>query len=59
MDKKLIKRYDTAATPFQRILAAKDIPFETKARLTNVYVQLNPVQLRNSIDEKVAKLWKL
>ena len=59
VDKKLIKRYDTAATPFQRILAAKDIPFETKARLTNVYVQLNPVQLRNSIDEKVAKLWKL
>lgn len=59
VDKKLIKRYDTAATPFQRVLAAKDIPFETKARLTNLYVQLNPVQLRTTIDEKVAKLWKL
>ena len=59
MDKKLVKRYDTAATPFQRVLAAKDIPFETKARLTNLYVQLNPVQLRTSIDAKVAKLWKL
>lgn len=59
VDKKLVKRYDTAATPFQRVLAAKDIPFETKARLSNLYVQLNPVQLRTSIDVKVAKLWKL
>jgi uncharacterized protein YueI len=58
VDKKLIKRYDQAATPFQRVLAAKDIPFETKARLTNLYVQLNPVQLRTTIDAKVAKLWK-
>ena len=59
VDKKVIKRYDTATTPFQRVLAAKEIPFETKARLTNLYVQLNPVQLRNSIDAKVAKLWKI
>jgi hypothetical protein len=59
VDKKLLKRYDQAATPFQRVLAAKDIPFETKARLTNLYVQLNPVQLRNTIDAKVDKLWKI
>ena len=59
VDKKLVKRYDTAATPFQRVLAANNIPFETKARLTNLYVQLNPVQLRTSIDAKVAKLWKI
>lgn len=59
VDKKLLKRYDQAATPFQRVLAAKDIPFETKARLTNLYVQLNPVQLRTSIDAKVDKLWKI
>ena len=57
VDKKLIKRYDQAATPFQRVLAAKDIPLETKARLTHLYVQLNPVQLRTTIDAKVAKLW--
>ncbi len=59
VDKKLVKRYDTAATPFQRVLAAIDIPFETKARLTNLDVQLNPVQLRTTIDAKVAKLWKI
>jgi hypothetical protein len=59
VDKKVIKRYDTAATPFQRVLASKDIPFETKARLTNLYVQPNPVQMRTTIDQKVAKLWKI
>jgi hypothetical protein len=40
-------------------LAANDIPIEIKARFTNLYVQLNPVQLRTTIDAKVAKLWKL
>jgi hypothetical protein len=59
MDKKLLKRYDQAATPFQRVLAAKDIPLETKARLTNLYVKLDPVQLRTMIDANVDKLWKL
>ena len=51
--------YDPAATPFQRVPTAKNIPLETKARLTSLYVLLKPVQLRTSIDEKVAKLWKL
>lgn len=59
VDKHVIKRYDKAATPFQRVLVAKEIPLETKAHLTNLYVQLNPVHLRNSIDQKVAKLWKI
>ena len=59
VDKKIIKHYDIAATPYQRVLASKDIPFEVKARLTNLYVQLNPVRLRNSIDQKVDQLWEI
>ena len=59
VDKKLVKRYDTAATPFQRVLSAKDIPFQTKVHLTNLYVHLNPVKIRTTIDAKVAKLGKL
>ncbi len=59
IDKKLLKRYDQAATPFQRILASEDIPLQTKAHLTNLYVQLNPVRLRAAIDVKVANLWKI
>lgn len=54
-----VKRYDLAKTPYQRILERKDISLETKARLMNLYVQLNPAELRRSIDLKTAKLWKL
>jgi len=56
---KTIKRYDTAKTPYQRVLEHKDISLEAKARLMNVYVQLNPAELRRCIDQKTAKLWKI
>jgi translation initiation factor IF-1 len=54
-----LKRYDTAKTPYQRVLERKDISIESKARLMNLYVQLNPAELRRSIDQKIAKLWKI
>lgn len=59
VDNKLIKRYDTAATPYQRVLASKIVPLDAKASLTNLYVQLNPVKLRTTIDQKVDQLWKI
>jgi len=54
-----IKRYDTAKTPYQRVLERQDIPLEAKARLVNLYIQLNPAELRRRIDQKIAKLWKI
>jgi hypothetical protein len=54
-----IKRYDTAKTPYQRVLERQDISLEAKARLVNLYIQLNPVELRRRIDQKIAKLWKI
>ena len=54
-----IKRYDTAKTPYQRILECQDIPLQAKVRLMNLYLQLNPAELRRQIDQKTAKLWKL
>ena len=56
---KTIKRYDQPATPFRRVLASGLISPERKANLINLYVHLNPVTLRNSIDQKVARLWKI
>ena len=53
------KRYDTAKTPYQRILKRNDVSLETKAHLMNPYLQLNPVELRRCIDQKTAKLWKI
>lgn len=54
-----IKRYDTAKTPYQRLLERKDISLEAKAQLMNLYLQLNPAELRRRIDQKTAKLWKI
>jgi hypothetical protein len=55
----IVKRYDTAKSPYQRVLERKDISVEAKARLMNLYVQLNPAELRRQLDQKTAKLWKL
>jgi hypothetical protein len=54
-----IKRYDTAKTPYQRVLERQDISLEVKARLMNLYLQLNPAELQRRIDQKTAKLWKI
>jgi hypothetical protein len=59
IDKKTLKRYDTAKTPYQRVLDRKDISLQAKARLVNLYLQLNPAELRRCIDQKTAKLWKI
>jgi len=56
---KTIKRYDTAKTPYQRVLERQDISLEAKARLAHLYVQLNPAELRRRIDQKIAQLWKI
>ena len=53
------KRYDTAKTPYQRLLERQDISLPAKARLMNLYLLLNPAELRRSIDWKTANLWKL
>jgi hypothetical protein len=54
-----IKRYDTAKTPYQRVIERQDISLEAKVRLINLYVQLNPADLRRRIDQKTANLWKI
>ena len=53
------KHYDQAQTPYQRVCAVAEGPLEIKASLAKQYVELNPAQLRRSIDKKVAVLWKL
>lgn len=56
---KVRKRYDTARTPYQRVLESPDVSEEDKERLRQVYSTLNPVVLRRCIDENLEKLWKL
>ena len=52
VDGKTVRTYDRATTPYRRVLALALLPVEVKARLSALYVQLNPVALRASIDAK-------
>jgi hypothetical protein len=54
---KVIRKYDTARTPYQRVMERDDLSLAKKAHLLNLYLHLNPVELRRRIDENVAQLW--
>ncbi len=56
---KVTKRYDAAQTPYQRVLAAPDVPEEAKERLRQLYLTLNPAALLRQIQTRQAALWKL
>jgi hypothetical protein len=47
---KVTKKYDTAATPYQRVLARPDIDQQVKDRLTAQYQGLNPAALRREMN---------
>jgi hypothetical protein len=53
------KEYDTARTPYQRVLESPDASEETKHRLRQLYRTLNPVTLHHRIDQNAQKLWQL
>lgn len=46
---KVIKRYDRARTPYQRVMASPDVTKKIKTTLTRQYRSLNPAQLRRDI----------
>ena len=56
---KVIKKYDTARTPYQRVLESPHVSQEAKEQLRQLYSTLNPMALRQRIDENVQKLWRL
>jgi len=56
---KTLKEYDTAQTPYQRLLAADEMDCATAATLAEQYEQLNPLQLYTAIEAELSELWKL
>ena len=54
---KVIRKYDTARTPYQRMLEREDISLASKAHLLNLYLPLNPAAPRRRIDQKLLQLW--
>jgi hypothetical protein len=54
---RVVRKYDTARTPYQRVLERDDVPLPKKAKPLNQYLRLNPAELRRHIDKHVAQLW--
>ena len=46
---KVTRRYDTARTPYQRILASEQVAASVKRALRRQYLELNPVALQREI----------
>lgn len=51
------RKWDTAQTPYQRLLASGKLSAEQQERLQALYEQTNPLRLRQRIYEGLAALW--
>lgn len=56
---KVRKKYDQAQTPYRNVMASDLVEQSVKQELTQVYLSLNPVDLRRRIDANLARLWRL
>jgi Integrase core domain. len=59
VDGKVKKLYDTAQTPFQRVLASTTVSDDIKQKLRELYVTLNPVKLLADIQANLDHLWQI
>ena len=53
------KKYDVAKTPYQRLMESNKISKEQKRKLYDLYLTLNPVQLKKIADVKIKNIKKL
>jgi hypothetical protein len=56
---KVVKRYDEARTPYQRLIESGVLGPEQRVALALRYERLNPVKLREQIELELDKLWEL
>jgi hypothetical protein len=56
---KVHKTYDTAQTPYQRLLRSGVLTEEKKRELASIYAALNPVMILKQIRQQVEHLWTL
>ena len=58
VDGKVRKVYDTARTPYQRVLAWPDVTDAHKQKLRENYLMLNPVKLQDHVEKHLDHLWQ-
>jgi hypothetical protein len=54
---RIVKRYEAARTPCQRLLASRWIERSTKRRLREQLAALDPFALKKEIDQKLKMIW--
>ncbi len=55
---KIHRKYDSAKTPYQRVMESKEVSKEKKEELKKIYQSLNPAELKRAIDKKLDLLYK-
>jgi len=55
---KVLKKYDKAQTPYQRVLESAEVSEEMKAQLRRQYEQLDPVALLRQLEGYQDSLWQ-
>jgi hypothetical protein len=54
----VVRKWDEAKTPYERLRASSVLSAEQQARLQQLYEQTNPLQLRQAIYRQLAALWE-
>ena len=55
---KVLRKWDQAKTPYERLLDSAVLSPEQQARLHHLYEHTNPVQLRKAIYLQLDALWR-
>ena len=58
VDGKVRETYDTATTPYQRLLDAKLLIEADRRELETMYFALNPAALKRRLDQHQQSLWQ-
>jgi hypothetical protein len=55
---KVLRKWDQAKTPYERLVASGVLSPQQQARLQQLYEQTNPLQLRAAIYHQLDTLWQ-
>jgi hypothetical protein len=53
---RIVKKYDRARTPYQRLLENAEFPEDEKRKLKLIYAKLNPAEIKRNLDKKIARI---
>jgi len=59
INSKYVKKYDRPKTPYQRLMASTHICPETKQKLTDTFLRLNPFCLKKKIQTKLKRIFAI